>query len=506
MTKPLSSLDLAVLLAYLVGVTGFGCWFYWRNQNSERYMSAGRSLPGWAVGLSIFGSYVSSISFLANPGKAFGGDWSAFVFALPLPLAVWVAVKWFVPFYRRSGEMSAYTHLEHRFGPWARSYAVTCYLLTQIARLGTILYLLALALVPLTGWDIRLIILGVGAIVVIYPLLGGTEAVVWTGVVQALVLIGGATVCVTSLIMGMPEGPGQVFQIAAAHDKFSLGSLQASLSYPTIWVMLLFGFIGNLQSFAVEQGYVQRYITARSDRDAARSVWFGAMLYVPISAAFFFIGTALYAFYQTRPELLPAALDAVNRPDAVFPHYISQQLPAGFAGLVIAGLCAAAMDSNLNSMATLFLRDVYQRHLRPGSGEREAMRVLHGSSFVFGALSVGAALAMIHIKSALDMWWELAAIFGGGLLGLFLLGFISKRADNRAALAGVGAGLLVITWMTLSPHQSWLPEHLRSPFHGFLVTVFGTLTILGVGLVVAALRGSGRSGATGGEAVAPQKL
>ena len=485
MTKTLSPIDLAVVLAYLLGVTGLGCWFYRRNQNSDKFMSAGRSLPGWAVGLSIFGSYVSSISFLANPGKSFADNWNAFVFALPFPLSVWVAIRWFVPFYRRSREVSAYAHLEKRFGPWARNYAVACYLLTQIARLGTILYLLALALVPLTGWSIQIIIVGVGCVIVTYPLLGGTEAVIWIGVVQALVLIGGALVCAGTLLYGMPEGPGQIFYLAAAHHKFSLGSLAPSLSSPTIWVMLLFGFVGNLQSFAVEQGYVQRYLTARSDRAAARSLWFAALLYIPISGAFFFIGTALYAFYQARPGLLPATLDAANHPDAVLPYYISQQLPAGLAGLVIAGLCAAAMDSNLNAMATLFLRDIYLRHLRPASTERQAMRALRISSFAFGALSMIAALAMIRIRSALDAWWTLAALFGGGLLGLFLLGYISPRADNRSAKFGVGAGILVMAWMTVSPRWSWIPPGLRSPFHPFLVTVVGTVTILGVGLAAA---------------------
>lgn len=484
MNASLSSLDLVVLLSYLVGVTGFGCWFYWRNRDSEHYMSAGRSLPGWAVGLSIFGSYVSSISFLANPGKAFGGNWNAFVFALPLPLAVWIAVKWFVPFYRRSGEVSAYSHLEKRFGPWARNYAVACYLLAQVARLGTIIYLLALALVPLTGFNIVAIIVVVGVVIVVYPLLGGTEAVIWTGVVQAAVLIGGAVACVVTLLCTIPGGTREIFAVAVADDKFSLGSLALDFSTPTIWVMLLFGFAGNLQGFAVEQGYIQRYITARSDREAASSVWFGALLYIPISAAFFFIGTALYAFYKTQPELLPAGLDATNHPDTVFPYYISRQLPPGVAGLVIAGLCAAAMDSNLNSMATLFLRDVYQRHLRPHASEAEAMRVLHISSFVFGSLCILAALAMISIKSALDVWWELASIFGGGLLGLFLLGYISKRADNRCAKVAVGVGMLVIFWMTLSPRMEIVPSALRSPFHGLLVTVAGTAVILAVGLLV----------------------
>lgn len=474
MSRALSIPDLAVLLAYLVGVTGFGCWFYRRNRESERFMSAGRSLPGWAVGLSIFGSYVSSISFLANPGKSYADNWNAFVFALTLPVTALIAVKWFVPFYRRSGDLSAYHHLEKRFGPWACTYAVVCYILTQVARLGTILYLLALALVPLTGWDIRAIILVAGAVIIVYPLVGGTEAVVWTGVVQALVLVGGALAAVAVILFQMPGGASGIFTVAAAHDKFSLGSLGGGLGRSTFWVVLVYGLVINLQNFGIDQSYVQRYVTAKSDAAAARSVWVGALLYLPVGAAFFFIGTALFAFYAAQPELLPTGIKA----DAVFPHFISTQLPAGLAGLVIAGLCAAAMDSNLNCMATLFLNDLYRRHLRPQATEQEAMRVLYASTLGFGMICVGAALAMISIKSALDVWWELAGIFGGGMLGLFLLGRLVPRAGGRAGLAGVAAGVVVILWMTLSPKLAWWPEAWRSPFHGFMVIVFGTLAVL----------------------------
>lgn len=484
MPPALSLPDLIVLLAYLVGVTGFGCWFYRRNRESERFMSAGRSLPGWAVGLSIFGSYVSSISFLANPGKSYADNWNAFVFALTLPVAAWVAVKWFVPFYRKCGDLSAYHHLENRFGAWARTYAVACYILTQVARLGTILYLLALALVPLTGWDIRLIILVAGAVIIIYPLVGGTEAVVWTGVVQAVVLVGGALAAVAVILLKMPGGAGEVFSVAVAQDKFSLGSLEGGLGRSTFWVVLIYGLVINLQNFGIDQSYVQRYVTAKSDAAAARSVWLGALLYLPVGAAFFFIGTGLYAFYAAQPDLLPAGLKA----DAVFPHFISTQLPAGLAGLVIAGLCAAAMDSNLNCMSTLFLNDLYRRYLRPQAGEREAMRVLYASTLGFGVICVGAALAMISIKSALDVWWELAGIFGGGMLGLFLLGRLSRRAGSREGLIGVAAGLLVILWLTLSPRAGWLPADWRSPYHGLLTIVFGTGTILAVGLTAATFR------------------
>jgi SSS family solute:Na+ symporter len=288
----------------------------------------------------------------------------------------------------------------------------------------------------------------------------------------------------------MPQGPGQLFEVAAAQNKFSLGDLGGSLTQSTFWVVLVYGIAINLQNFGIDQSYVQRYITARSDSAARGSVWLGAMLYLPIGAAFFFIGTALFAFYQVQPDLLPAAV--ASRPDAVFPHYISTQLPAGLAGLVIAALCAAAMDSNLNCMSTLFLRDIYQRYIRPDASEREAMRVLYFSTFAFGAVCIGAALAMIQIKSALDVWWELAGIFGGGMLGLFLLGRLSPRADGRAGLIGVGFGLVVILWMTLSPKTAWFPEAWRSPFHSLLVIVFGTLAILVGGLLASLFLASRR--------------
>jgi SSS family solute:Na+ symporter len=280
----------------------------------------------------------------------------------------------------------------------------------------------------------------------------------------------------------MPEGAGQIFTVAVAENKFSLGSFSSSLAQPTFWVVLIYGLVINLQNFGVDQSYVQRYITASSDRGAGRSVWLGALLYLPIGAAFFFIGTALFVFYQVQPGLLPAGTGA----DAVFPHYISTQLPAGLAGLVIAGLCAAAMDSNLNCMATLFLKDIYGRYFRPKVSEKESMRVLYGSTLFFGSCSIVAALAMISIKSALDIWWEMAGIFGGGMLGLFLLGRMSN-ASNRAALSGVTAGVALIVWMTFSPRMTSLPDALRSPFSGLLTIVLGTAILMVTGLLAMTL-------------------
>lgn len=479
----LPTLDLIVLLVYLAGMTAFGCWFARKKQSAEEFMAAGRSLPGWAVGLSIFGSYVSSISFLANPGKAYSSNWNAFVFSLSLPVAAWVSVRYFVPFYRKLGDVSAYHHLEQRFGPWARTYAVVCYLLTQLARMGTILYLLALALTPLLGWDVKTVILLMGVVMTVYPFLGGTEAVIWVGVVQAATLVAGALICLVFPVLQMPGGAPAIFQVAAEQGKFSLGSFGSSLGESTFWVVLIYGLCINLQNFGIDQSYVQRYITARSDRDAARSVWMGALLYIPLSACFFFIGTALFAFYQAQPGLLPAT---PLKPDAVLPHFIRTQLPPGMGGIIVAAICAAALDSNLNCMATLTFCDFYQRYYRPQAGERESMRVLQVATLVYGVMGTATALAMIRVQSALDRWWELAGIFSGGMLGLFLLGMLSRRSGSREGLAGVTVGVLIILWMSLSPKWTGQWAAFHSPFHNFLTVVFGTVAILLVGFLLAA--------------------
>ncbi|HLA50510.1 MAG TPA: sodium:solute symporter, partial [Thermodesulfovibrionia bacterium] len=373
--KSLANIDFIILLIYLASMVAVGFWIGRKNRTSDQFMAAGRSIPGWAVGLSIFGTYVSSISFLALPGKAYGSNWNAFVFSLSIPFTTWLAVCYFVPFYRRNGEVSAYTHLENRFGPWARTYAVICYLLTQLARMGTIMYLLALALAPITGWNVVSLILITGIIVIAYTLVGGMEAVIWTDVVQSFILIGGAFACVVILFFGMPQGYSQIFQIAARHDKFSLGSFSMSISESTFWVVFIYGIFINLQNFGIDQSYVQRYAAARTDKEAVKSVWLGGLLYLPISALFFFIGTQLFAYYNTQPQLLPAE----TKPDQVFPYFIATGLPIGVGGLVIAAVFAAAqstLSSSINCSATLILCDLYKRYIRPCATEKESMFIL----------------------------------------------------------------------------------------------------------------------------------
>jgi len=480
----MTPLDLGVLLIYGLGVTGVGLVFYRRAASVEGFTLAGRRLSGWVVGLSIFGTYVSSISFLALPGKAYVSDWTVLAFAMSLPLAAWMAARWFVPLYRSSRDASAYAYLERRFGLWARLYAASFYLLTQLARMGTILFLVALALERLTGWDIAAIIVVTGVLVTLYTVVGGIEAVIWTDAVQSVVLTVGALVCAVILPFGMPKGPSQLFTIAAEYRKFSLGSFALTLNAPTFWVVLIYGIVINLQNFGIDQSYVQRYQTANSLQAARRSVWIGSLMYVPVGAIFLFIGTALFAYYKAQPELLPVALQGAGMADRIFPHYIVTQLPAGFRGLLIAALFAAAMssvDTALNSSATILMTDVYRRLLQPQASEAHQLRFLRMGTVALGALGTGTALLMISIKSTLDVWWSLAGIFSGGMLGLFLLGALSRRAGSVQAGIGMVLGILVIVWAALSA-QLGLP--LANPFHTFMTTVLGTLTIFLVGILL----------------------
>lgn len=489
------ALDGIVLAAYFLITMAVGLAFWKRSRSVEGFTAAERSLPGWLLGISIVGTYVSSISFLALPGKAFAANWNPFVFSLSLPLATWISVKWFLPFYRTGVHVSAYSHLEKRFGPWARGYASLCYLLTQLARIGTVTYLMALPMAVLLGWDIRWIIIGTGIATTLYTFIGGIVAVIWTDAVQTVILVVGAVVCAGLMVGGLPEGPGQLFRLAAEHDKFSLGSFGGSLTESTFWVVLIYGVVINLQNFGVDQNFVQRYLTARSDAEARKSLWLGGLLYVPISAVFFFIGTALFAYYTANPDALPAEYRLPGKSDSVFPYFIVTVLPPGVTGLLIASIFAAAMStisSSLNSSATVILHDYYQRYFRPAATERQRMLVLHVSTLVIGLLGTAMALAMIKVKSALDAWWTLAGVFGGGMLGLFLLGFLSRRAHGRAALAGVTGGVLVILWMSLSPQWTGALAAARSPFHSFLTIVFGTAALLLIGLSATVLIRPGR--------------
>lgn len=513
--KSLPALDLAVIAIYLVAMLLVGFYFSRKNKNAEQFTKASGSIPGWALGISIYATFLSSNTFLGVPGKTFGTNWNAFVFSISMPLAAWFAAKYFVPFYRNTGEVSAYTHLEHRFGAWARTYAVICFLLTQLARMGSIFFGIALSLQALTGFSMKMIIITMGICIIIYTVLGGIEAVIWTEVVQGIIKTFGALLILYIIITNMPGGLSKVVEIGTADHKFSLGSYLPNFKQSSFWVVLLYGFFINLNNFGMDQNYVQRYHTASSSKQAVKSIWLCVWLYLPASLLFCIIGSGLYAYYQVHPELtevirhqvalerLPvgtsameiaktaAALKPEDFGDKVMPNFMVTKIPAGLVGLIVSAILSAAMStisSGMNASATVFTEDIYKRYFKPGITEKQTMTLLHLATTIVGVAGVIAGIAMIGVKSVLDVWWQLSGIFAGGMLGLFLLGIISKQTRNHEAIIAIVIGIIVIIWMTLSP---LLPEQygmLRNTLHQNMVIVIGTLTIFLTGILFTRIR------------------
>lgn len=501
-------IDISIIALYLLGMVGVGVYFSRKNTSTDQFTKASGHIPGWALGISLYATFLSSNTFLGVPGKSFGSNWNSFVFSLSMPLAAWIAAKYFVPFYRNSGEISAYTHLEHRFGPWARTYAMLCFVLTQLARMGSIFFGIALTLEALTGIDMRTIMVVSGICIIIYTMLGGMEAVIWTEVAQGIIKTIGALVVLGIVIMEMENGFSDIITIGDADQKFSLGSFSLTdFSTSTFWVVFLYGFFINLNNFGIDQNYVQRYHTAKNAKEASRSIWLCVYWYLPVSLVFFFIGTALYAYFQQHPELIEAvkqqvatekgiavaALTPADYGDKVLPHFMVTKVPHGLLGLIIAAILSAAMStisSGMNSSATVFLKDIYQRYIDKDITPRKELVVLYVSTAVMGIMAIVTGIIMIGVKSILDLWWQLAGIFAGGMLGLFLLGMISRTAGNAVAKLATIIGILVIIWMTFS---SFLPDQyagLRNTLHMNMVIVVGTLTIFLTGILISRFKKS----------------
>src|SRR5690606_20276468 len=477
MMQNLPIIDLVIIAFYLLAMVLVGVWFSRKNKNAEQFTKAAGLIPGWAIGLSIYATFLSSNTFLGVPGKAFGSNWNSFVFSLSMPLAAWIAVKYFVPFYRSSGEVSAYTHLEHRFGPWARTYAVVCFLLTQLARMGSVFFGIALSLQALTGYSMEAIMLVTGICIIIYTVMGGIEAVIWTEVVQGVIKTLGAVLIIYLIVSNMPGGIPKIVEIGQTNSKFSLGSFAPDFTNSTFWVVLLYGFFINLNNFGMDQNYVQRYHTASSPREASKSVWLCVWIYLPASLLFFIIGACLFAYYEINPALiepiklqvaaerlgaaasshdlsaLAATLTPADYGDKVMPHFMVTKIPTGLIGLIVSAILSAAMStisSGMNASATVFSVDIYQRYIRKDQDDKQTLRLLHVATVVFGLLGMGTGIMMIGVKSILESWWQLSGILAGGRWGICLLGILNKHAGNSDAILATIVGILVIIWTSLS--------------------------------------------------------
>jgi len=454
-----SLIDVTVIFLYALVLVGMGVYFTRKTNTAEQFMVAGRSVPAWAAGLAIMSAYTSSISYIATPGKAYDTDWHPLIFALCIPVVVWFVTKYAVPYYRKTGIISVYSFLEEKLGAWGRIYAALSFVLYMIGRAAVILYLAGLLLNTFIPWNIVVLILVIGLVTTIYTLLGGMEAVIWTDVMQSVIMIGGILFCAVYLTMAVFSQPEYLIQSAWTADKFNLGDWELSLSSRTVWVMIIYGITENLRNLLADQNYVQKYSSVASEQAATRSIWISMLIYIPLTIIFLYIGSTLFAFYSGSAHILG---ENITKGDEVFPYFIATELPAGLKGLIVAAILAAAMstvDSALNCSATVLFLDFYKRYFKPNIGEKASVRFLRFLTALWGILGTGFALLMIKAGSALDTWWHISGVFGGGILGLFILSFLNIRLSLRQGLLSIAASILIIAWGSfardLSPAWQW---------------------------------------------------
>lgn len=459
--------NIAVVVLFLFAMAGMGVYFLKRNNSSEEYFLGGRKIPGWALGLSMVGTSISSITFLALPAAAFVLDYRQLTPNLFMPVAALIACWIFIPFFRRGLKTTAYEYLESRYGTGIRIYAALYSLLGQLLRLAIILYLVVLPLSEMLDISESTAILAFGVITCFYTVFGGIEAVVWTDVVQTVILLGGGLLCVAAVAFQLPGGLPQILEIGMEYDKFSLGPLDFSFSERTFWVMSLIGFIGFISEFSSNQNVVQRYIAAPTLREARKATLICIVMSLPTWIFFFFIGSCLFAYYKVFPSAEVAAM----KPDDVLPHFILTEIWPGVGGVIIAACLAAAMSSlssSINAVSTIWTIDFLRLMRRKGNDRFELVNAKLASGAAGIIMIAGAwGISLIPRESVYDLSAILGALLCSAGLTPFMLGFFTTRIGNRAILSGMYAALVFSVYNILN-YFKLLPEPLQWNIHIYM--------------------------------------
>ncbi len=468
--RGLKPVDYAVIAVYFVVVAGIGLYFYLTSQkDTTNFFVAGRRVPWWAAGLSLYATGTSAISYLAIPAKSYATNWLYLAQnVITFIGSVYVAFV-VIPLVRRLNLMSVYHYLELRFHPVVRVMASFICIVQHLAgRMAVVLLLPALALSAVTGVTVTASILVMGAITTLYTFLGGMKAVIWTDVLQVFVMVGGALFAITWMVVGT-GGLGAVARIAAADHKTHLFDWSLDVSVPNVWTFLLLLVVVTL-TWPQDQVMTQRVLSTKDDRAARNSVLMLTAIALPGSVMFFSIGTLLYTYYKTHPGLLNPLLAT----DQIFPQFIVSDLPPGVTGLIIAGIFAASMatlSSNINSIATLISVDFYERYARSPS-PKVSVRLAEAVTLLAGVAGTGLALYLsrLQVQSLWDKFIELMALLGGGFAGIYALGMFTRRANWQGCAIGIVASIVATALVS-----AYTPVHVIA----YAVVSVGTCIVCG---------------------------
>jgi solute:Na+ symporter, SSS family len=443
MSNPFQLIDYSVIILYLAAMVGVGFYFSRKEGSTERFFVGNRNILWWAVGISIFATQLSAITYIAVPGMAFENDWAWVLFNLGIPVVGAFVIYFFLPIFRKKQYTSMYEYLEERFGPETRAYGALAYILMQVGRVAIVLYLPALALSEVTGFPVFWMIILMGILATLYTVLGGIEVVIWTDVIQAFVLVLGVLLAIAIISFNMDGGLMGIIEIGREHKKFAMIHTDPRVSKDLIWFILIGAFFTNLVPYASDQTVAQRYFTVKSDLEARRCLWLGVLVSIPATILFFFLGTSLFAFYFTHPGLLENGI----KYDRIFPYFIVHEMPVGVSGMLIAAIFAGSMsslDSSLNSIATVCVTDFYRRFRQPDSTDRHRLLLARLITVVAGILATGLALWIAERivrqpehKGAWDLFIAVQGLLGGVLAGIFCVGIFTRRTNQLGLIPGL---------------------------------------------------------------------
>jgi SSS family transporter len=490
--KDFGLVNYIVLGLYLLLMVGVGVYFARRSKGTDDFFRGGKRMVWWAAGCSIFATMLSSLTFTGLPSKAYAQNWVYFIANMTIPVVAFVAVYVALPFYRRIDATSAYEYLEKRFSPSVRMLGSGFFTLFHVFRMAVVMSLTGLALAAATPLSPFWSVLLMGFLSILYCTMGGISAVIWTDTIQTVVLLGGAVIAFFLLIAGVDGGFEGFMTKAGEADKFRMANFNWDIASTqvAIWVIILGALAQNVSGYTADQAVVQRYMTTPDRKMAARSIWTNAVLSVVASILFFGLGSALFAFYQSNPS----SLDPTMTTDQVFPLFIASEMPVGLAGLIVAGIFAAAqstVSTSMNSTATTLVTDFLKpMNYHDPEGEDSDLAYLKTArklTVVMGVLGTAFGLVFINpdIKSLFDEFIKIVGLIMGMLGGLFLLGVLSRRANATGALIGCAGGVAVVFWV-------WKGTEVAAYFYPFVSV--GSCFVIGL---MASYLFSGRSNAEG---------
>jgi SSS family transporter len=434
-------LNTLVLVIYFILLLYIGYFFSKRQKNTNDYFKGGGRVPWWAAGLSIFGTALSAITFMAIPAKAYSTDWAYIWLNTGILFVAPLIIYFLIPIYRKLNITSAYHYLELRFNVILRLIGSISFILFQIGRMAVVLFLPALAINVVTGINIYTCVLSMGLLSLLYTLMGGIEAVIWTDALQVIVLIGGALLSLFFIITNVDGGFFEILNSGVKFNKINAFNMTLDINKPTFWVVIFGGYFSSLATYACDQTMVQRYLTTADKNGAVKSLLTNMWLSIPATLLFFFVGTSLFVFFRQHPERMNFSL---SNGDAIFPWYIVNELPNGVVGLLISGILAAAMSSvssSINSAATSYCEDIHFRFWNPS----KKLKLARIATLLIGILGTSAALFMaeFEIKSLWDVFQKVLGLIIGSMSGLFILGVFFKKANSIGALIGFTGSLIV---------------------------------------------------------------